>query len=196
MKTAKTYFLIVLFAGFMTLSASPATEAAAKTVAEQKLPNQLRNGNFSLITKKGIAADWSFRKKDDSQGKVKYDKKAGIDQSPAAVFSGGSCSIFTWAKIQNGDQVYVKIKTRKTGDGNAIFAIRFQDANRKWLPFTISKTITFSKPDEWVEVELVVKAPANAKMVIPMFSVKDIESPESQVVLDDVELYILPAPAK
>ena len=196
MKTAKTYFAIALFAGIMTLSASPATEAAAKTVAEQKLPNRLRNGNFSLITKKGIAADWSFWKKDDSQGKVKYDKKAGVDQSPAAVLSGGSCSIFTWTKIQGGEQIYAKIKTRKTGDGSAVFAFRFQDENRKWLPLTISKAVTFSKPGEWVAVEFVVKAPANAKMAVPMFSVKDLESPESQVVLDDVEVYILPAPAK
>ena len=117
MKRNKTYFALALFAGLMTLSATPATGAAAKTVAEQKLPNQLRNGKFDLVTKKGIAADWSFWKKDESQAKVQIEKKAGVDQSSAAVFSGGSCSYFTWAKVQGGEKIYAKIKTRKTGEG-------------------------------------------------------------------------------
>jgi len=196
MKKAKTYFAMVLFAGILTLSASPATKAAAKMVAEQKLPNQLRNGKFDLVTKKGIAADWSIWKKDDSQAKVQIVKKAGVDQSSAAVLSGGNCSYFTWAKVQGGEKVYAKIKTRKTGEGGAVFAIRFQDANRKWLPFTVSKSVDFSESGEWVEVELVVKAPAKAKNAVPMFSVKNLESPESKVFLDNVEVYILTAAAK
>ena len=196
MKKAKTYFALALFAGLMTVSATPATEAAAKTVAEQKLPNQLRNGKFDLVTKKGIAADWSIWKKDDSQAKVQIEKKAGVDQSSAAVFSGGNCSYFTWAKVQGGEKVYAKIKTRKIGEGAAVLAMRFQDANRKWLPFTVSKTVAFSESGEWVTVELVVKAPANTKTAVPMFSVKNLESPESKVFLDDVEVYILPASGK
>lgn len=196
MKKAKMYFAAAMFAGILTLSASPATEAAAKTVAEQKLPNQLRNGKFDLVTKKGIAADWSIWKKDDSQAKVQIVKKAGIDQSSAAVFSGGNCSYFTWAKVQGGEKVYARIKTRKTGEAGAVFTMRFQDAKRKWLPLTISKTVAYSESGEWVEVELVVKAPANAKNAVPMFSVKNLESPESKVFLDDVEVYILPASEK
>ena len=47
-----------------------------------------------------------------------------------------------------------------------------------------------------VEVELVVKAPAKAKNAVPMFSVKNLESPESKVFLDNVEVYILTAAAK
>ena len=58
MKKTKAFYAVVLFAGLMTVSASPATEAAAKTVAEQKLPNQLRNGKFDLTSKNSIAADW------------------------------------------------------------------------------------------------------------------------------------------
>ncbi len=196
MKKAKMYFAAAMFAGILTLSASPATEAAAKTVAEQKLPNQLRNGKFDLVTKNGIAADWSFWKKDDSQGKVQYEKKAGIDQSPAAVFTGGSGCIYTWVKIQGGEKIYARIKTRKTGGGAAVFTMRFQDANRKWLPFAINKTVAFSEADEWVEVEIVAKAPVKSKIAIPMFSVKNLESPESQVFLDNVEVYILPASEK
>ena len=82
------------------------------------------------------------------------------------------------------------------GGGEAVLTIRFQDANRKWLPFAVNRTAAFSESGEWVEEEIVAKSPTKAKYAIPMFSVKNLESPESKVFLDNVEVYILPASEK
>ena len=61
---------------------------------------------------------------------------------------------------------------------------------------TVSKTISFSQTSDWTEVELTGKAPANGETAVLMFGIKNLESPESRIFLDDVELYILPNPDK
>ena len=192
MKKTKMYAIAIMFVGFSSLSTLPGAEEVAKIVAEQKLPNQLRDGAFSSLPKKGLPSGWFFWKNKGSQGKVRFEKTAGVGQSPAAVLSGGSGTLFTGVKIKGGEQVYARIKTKKSGGGDAVLSFRFQVANKRWLPLTVSKTTSFSPTSEWTEVELTAKAPANAETVVLMFGIKNLESPESRIILDDVELYILP----
>ena len=197
MKKTKTYLTVVLVAGLFSLTASPETEAAAKTVTEQGLQNQVRNGTFASFPKKGMAAGWSFWKTDDSQGKVRFEKNAGVKKSPAAVLFGGNATLFCYVKIQGGETIYARLKTKKIGEGDAVFTMRFQDAaHKKWFRESVNQPIAFSKSDEWTVVELVVKAPAGAETAVPMYGIKNIDSPASRFICDDVELYILPEPAK
>ena len=187
---------VVLLSGIFALCASTETETAAKAVADQKLRNQLSNGDFSSFKNRGTAPGWTFWKGKDSRGKVQFEKTAGVDQSPAAVLSGGNIVLFSFAEIQGGETIYVRLKTKKSGGGDAGVSVRFQTAGRKWLPLTVSKPVVFSASGGWTVAELVVKAPADAKIAVPMFSIKNIESPESRFVLDDVELYIIRDPEK
>lgn len=199
MKTSTTILTAILTAGLFSLTADMETETAAKIVAEQKLPNQVRNGSFDSAQNNTSAPGWAFWKKDRAQGKVRYEKNIGVGQSPAAVISGGDGTLFGSAKIQGGETIYVRIKAKKIGTGDARLAVRFQKADRKWLPgekFSANKSIVFSTDKEWTEVELVVKAPPHAKIAVPIFGVKNVGSPESQFIVDDVELYILPNPEK
>ena len=192
MKKNKMYAIAIMVVGFSSLSALSGAEAAAKIVEEQKLPNQLRDGAFTLIPKKGLPVGWFFWKNKGSQGKVRFEKTAGVGQSPAAVLSGGSGTLFAEVKIKGGEQIYARVKTKKSGGGDAVLSFRFQAANKRWLPLTVSKTISFSQTSDWTEVELTGKAPANGETAVLMFGIKNLESPESRIFLDNVELYILP----
>ena len=193
----KTYLAVTALTGLFAVAASlAAADEAAKIVAEQNLPNQLKNGTFKIITGKGVAPDWSLWKREDSTGMVTFEPQRGNVKSYEAVFSGGSCSLYSWVKINGGEKIYVRAKVKRKGNGEASLSLRFHDAQRKWLRFTCHKSIAFSETDEWIDVELVAKAPTDAKTAIPMLSAKNLEGAESKIVFDDVELYILPETEK
>ena len=185
-------FASAAFLAALTVFASPATEEAAKLVAEKNLPNLVKNGSFEKVGKDGKAADWAFWKSEQSKGKVTLEKDAGVG-SKAAVFTSGTSSLYTWAKVKPGERIYVKVKCRKFGSGTASLTIRFHNAQRKWLPFTVRKKISFVKDGEWGSAEIVIKAPENAANVLPLLSVSGLDDPDSRIVFDEMELYNLSA---
>ena len=185
----KHYFsATAAFLAALTISASPATEEAAKLVTEKNLPNLVKNGSFEKVGKDGRAVNWTFWKSDKSNGKVEFEKNAGVKDT-GAVFTAGSSSLFTSVKVNPGEKVYVRIKTCKSGEGTASLSLRFQNEERQWLPFTVSKKIAFPKDGEWTTAEIVVKAPAKAARAIPMIGVSGLDNLDSRIVFDEIEFY-------
>lgn len=193
MKNFKVWVIIFTCVSLFSLNATMKTEEAAKIVTAKKLENQLKNGMFSVINQKGNAENWHFWKKNNSHGKVQFEKNAGVNQSAAAVLSGDNGSLYSFAEIKDGETVYVRLKAKKIGEGNAFLSMRFQNEVRKWLPMTESKPIVFAKSNEWNNIEFTVKIPVDASFAVPMIGIKDVNSPESKIIVDDVELYIIPA---
>ena len=192
----KHYFsAAAAFLAVLSVSASPATEEAAKLVAENNLPNLVKNGSFEKVGKDGRAVNWTFWKSDKSNGKVEFEKDTGVKDT-GAVFTAGSSSLFTSVKVNPGEKVFVRIKTCKSGEGTASLSLRFQNEERQWLPFTVRKKIAFPKDGEWTTAEIVVKAPAKAARVIPMIGASGLDNPDSKIVFDELEVYNLSSTAE
>lgn len=179
-----------VFLAALTVFASPATEEASKLVAEKGLPNLMKNGGFEKVLKNGQAADWSLSKSGKSKCKITIEKDAGVTGN-AAVFTSGNGTLFSWAKVKPGEKIYVKVKSRKFGNGNATLTIRFHDNKKQWLSFIVRKKISFAKDGEWAAAEIVIKAPEKAAWVIPLLVASGLDNPDSKIVFDELEVYNL-----
>ena len=191
MKNFKVLVIIFISICLFSLNASMQTRDAEKIISSKKLKNQLKNGTFSAMNQKGNAENWHFWKKNDSHGKVQFEKNAGVNQSAAAVLSGGSGSVYNFANIENGEIVYVKFKVKQIGKVNAVFSMRFQDLSRKWLPETFQKPVTFAESNSWNEIAFIAEIPEKARIAVPMFGLTFAESSDCRFILDDVEIYFI-----
>ena len=119
--------LLAIVTAAFAVSAATEFEDAAKTVAEKKLPNLVKNGNFERFTPDGkFVADWTFWKSNDSKGKVTIDKTIGIANSAAVVFSGGSSALYAYVPAKPEEKYYLRTRVKRTGKkAAAIFTARF-----------------------------------------------------------------------
>ncbi|MBO4648594.1 MAG: hypothetical protein J5806_10605 [Lentisphaeria bacterium] len=190
--------LLAIVTAAFAVSAATEFEDAAKTVAEKKLPNLVKNGNFERFTPDGkFVADWTFWKSNDSKGKVTIDKTIGIANSAAVVFSGGSSALYAYVPAKPEEKYYLRTMVKRTGKkAAAIFTARFMklgpDKKPVWQPEISTQAVKFGKDGHWTKVELIVTTPADCAFLVPMISAKNLDENGSWVVADNVEVYKLP----
>ena len=185
--------MTVTAATFVFAAPDAAVAAAAKTVAEKKLPNLMENSKFDGI--KRLPGNWRYWRP-NRNAKLTFDEKAGFNGTGGVVMSGDKAALFAYFTIKPGSKLFLRVKVRKYGEAKASVSLRFHKQNGSWHGNTVSRRVKFGKDGEWGTVEMVVTAPADAYKAVPMLDANSFAAPESKVIFDEVEVYDLSTAVK
>ena len=165
---------------------------AEKFVKENKCKNLITNGSFELFAKKNKIPGWWPWKDAKSQGEVNWEQNSGVNDSGAAVISGGNILISQDIKnVKPGEKYLIKVTVQKNSEASKASVSVRSKANRKWCPGIKSTAIPvkLSQADKWESAVGIVTVQPGVDTLCIMLSASNLKDEDSEIIFDNVEAY-------